>query len=374
MNPLKILQVASHDAIMAGGAVQMARLSLGLHRKGHQVTCVFNLKSRERGGDTFEPLVREGIPIHRFRMQRLRKYPEYLRFRRFVQGAAFDIVHAHRVRALQFVLRSLAGMDAPPVVGDRKNSFPLDRRAVRCFTSRKVLKIVVNAGLIRDLLIGAGVAAEKVEIIYNGIDVDRFHPAISGSGARREFDLGKEEPLIGIIANFARKKTHGVFFEAAREVVRKRPDAKFLVVGSGAYEEYERRLEGWGIRDNFVFTGFRKDIPEVVASLNVSVVSSTGGEGLTGSLVESMAMAKPVVSTAVAGNSEVLKHKETGFLVPPGDPLKLAQAMLFCLDHPEEAETMGQRGYHFIKDKVDNRVRVDRTEALYRGILEGTGL
>jgi glycosyltransferase involved in cell wall biosynthesis len=306
-------------------------------------------------------------------MQRIRKYPEYLRFRRFVQGAAFDIIHAHRVRALQFVLRSLTGMDGPPVVGDRKNSFPLDRRAARCFTNGKVLKVVVNAGLIRDLLVEAGVPAEKIEIIYNGIDIDRFHPAISGNGVRREVGLGEEQPVIGVIANFARKKAHGVFFEAAREVVRKRPDAKFLMVGGGAYGEYEQQLKGWGIGDSFVFTGFRTDIPEVIASLNVSVISSTGGEGLTGSLVESMAMAKPVVSTAVAGNIEVVKHKETGLLVEPGDPFKLAQAMLFCLDHPEEAKTMGQRGYHFIKDKVDNRVRVDRTEALYRGILEGKG-
>jgi glycosyltransferase involved in cell wall biosynthesis len=371
---LNILHVASHDALMAGGAVQMARLASGLQERGHKVTCVFNLKSHRPGGDGFESLTRNGIEIHRFRMQHLRKYLEYLRFRHFVKSENFDIIHAHRVRALQFVLRSLTGLAAPPVVGDRKNSFPIVGRARRCFTSDKVCKIVVNAGLIRELLVGAGVPGEKVEIIYNGIELDRFHPDVAGNGVRRELGLEEEMPVIGVIANFARKKAHGVFFEAAREVAEKRPDVRFLMVGGGSFEKHEQQLSRWEIRDRFIFTGFRRDMPEVIASLTFSVISSTGGEGLTGSLVESMAMGKPVISTAVAGNPEVIVNGETGLLVRPGDAKELARAMLFYLDDPEKAEAIGRRGYVSVRDKVDNRLRVDRMETLYKGVLGERGV
>ena len=369
---LKILQVASHHLIGAGGSVQMARLSRGLKRRGHEVWCVFNFKGNEAvpGLGTFEPLIQEKITIDSFRMQRIPKYLHYLRFRRFVQKHAFDVIHAHRFRALQFVLRSTAGIEVPVLIGSKKNSFSLDREMIRTYSSPKVDRIIVNARVIKDILVNeARVKEEKVAIVYNGVDMERFHPGVSGNGIRREYGLDRDVPVVGMIANFTRKKAHHIFFEAAAGVLKKRPEVKFLLVGQGDYEKYQSQVKERGVSDSFIFTGFREDIPEIIASLNVSVISSRKGEGLTGSVVESMAMAKPVISTDVAGNAEVVIDKETGLLVPAGDVRMLEEAMLFFITHPEKAGEMGRKGYDFIKDKVSNEVRTARIEEIYYQVL-----
>jgi hypothetical protein len=109
---LKILHVASHHLIRAGGSVQMSRLAIGLKRKGHEVWCAFNFKGNESvpGLGTFAPLIKENLPIYSFRMQRFPKYLHYLKFRKFVREQGFEVIEAHRFRALQFILRSTAGI------------------------------------------------------------------------------------------------------------------------------------------------------------------------------------------------------------------------------------------------------------------------
>lgn len=370
---LKILQVASHYLIRAGGSVQMARLASGLKKKGHEVRCVFNFKGNEvvPGLGSFEPLIKEEIPIHSFRMQGYQKHLHYLRFRRFVQEHCFDVIHAHRFRALQFVLRSTAGMKVPVLIGNKKNSFSLDRKMVRGYSSQKLDRIIVNARVIKDILVNeAGVGEDKIAIVYNGVDLERFHPGVSGNGVRRGYGWNGDMPVVGMIANFTRKKSHHIFFEAALGVLKKRPEVKFLLVGQGDYEQYQSLVKEAGVSDNFVFTGFRNDIPEIIASLSVSVISSSKGEGLTGSVVESMAMAKPVISTDVAGNAEVVIDRETGLLVPAGDVRKLEEAMIFFLTHPEKAKEIGRKGYDFIKDKVSNELRTARIEEIYYQVLQ----
>ncbi|MEE8382543.1 MAG: glycosyltransferase family 4 protein [Thermodesulfobacteriota bacterium] len=370
---LKILQVASHNLIRAGGSVQMARLARGLKKKGHEVWCAFNFKGNEKvpGLGSFEPLVKERIAIRSFRMQKYHKYFHYLRFRKFVQDYKFDIIHAHRFRALQFVLRSTAGMKVPVLIGNKKNSFSLDREMIRGYSSRRLDRIIVNARVIRDILIKeAEVKEDKIAIVYNGVDMERFHPGVSGNGVRSEYGLNGNVPVMGMIANFTRKKSHHIFFEAALEVLKERPEVKFLLVGQGDCGQYQLLVKEYGVEGSFIFTGFRQDIPEIIASLDVSVISSGKGEGLTGSMVEAMTMATPVISTDVAGNAEMVIDGETGFLVPAGDGRRLKEAMLFSLTHPDKAKEIGRKGYDFIKAKVSNERRTTRIEEIYCQVLQ----
>jgi glycosyltransferase involved in cell wall biosynthesis len=200
--------------------------------------------------------------------------------------------------------------------------------------------------------------------------MERFHPGVSGNGVRSEYGLNGNVPVMGMIANFTRKKSHHIFFEAALEVLKERPEVKFLLVGQGDCGQYQLLVKEYGVEGSFIFTGFRQDIPEIIASLDVSVISSGKGEGLTGSMVEAMAMAKPVISTDVAGNAEVVIDGETGFLVPAGDGRRLKEAMLFSLTHPDKAKEIGRKGYDFIKAKVSNERRTTRIEEIYCQVLQ----
>lgn len=373
---LKILQVASHNLIRAGGAVQMMRLALALKARGHDVHCAFNIRRGDTppGLGTFGPLHEAGIPVVSFSMQHLWKYPGMLQFRRYLARSNFQVVHTHRYRALHFVLQATRGMKTPALLGNKKNSFSVPRAWARDYGSPKVDAIVVNARLISDLLVRTGrVSPEKVEIIYNGVDLKRFTPAVDGAAVRAALGIDAGVCVFGVIANFARKKGHGVFFEAACEVARKDSRAAFLLVGGGDCEVWRRHVREAGLADRFIFAGYRTDIPQVIAAMDVSVIASRYGEGLTGSLVEAMAMAKPVISTDTGGNADFVRDRETGLLVPPGDPQELAAAMRYCLQNPEERVRMGRAGNAAVRDAVDNEARTRRFEDLYWNILRQRG-
>ena len=374
--PLRILHVASHNMIRAGGSIQMMRLCLGLKKLGHSVHCIFNIKTGDRppGLSTFGPLHEAGIGVRSFPMQHLRKFYGMIAFRKFLSANRFDIIHAHRFRALNFVCSATPGMQLPVLIGNKKNSSPVPAAWSRLYGSSRVDAVIVNAQAITDLLEATGqVSAEKIRLIYNGVDLAVFHPGVDGSRVRKEFGISQNSPVFGMIANFARKKAHDVFFEAARLVLQARPDAVFLLAGGKNHTDYKTGITRKGFGSSFIFTGFRNDIPEIIASLDVSVISSSKGEGLTGSLVESMVMGKPVISTDVAGNAEVIRHNETGLLVPQCSPEKMADAMLYLLSHRAEAAKLGAQARASITDKVDNTQRTRRFEGLYYELLEKRG-
>jgi len=370
--PLKILHVASHNEIRAGGSVQMLRLALGQKELGHEVWAAFNIR---RGDDppglgTFGPLRDAGIPIVSFPMQKLWKYGGMLRFRRFLSGQGFDVVHAHRFRALNFVHTATLGMGLrAALLGDKKNGTAISPAWARVYGSSRVDCIVVNAGMIQKLLTDTGrVSPDKIEIIYNGVDLEHFHPGVDGSGLRQSLAIAEDAPLFGMIANFLSVKAHDVFFDAAQRVLKEIPQAKFLCAGSGDSRRHQDALREKGVAASFIFTGFRTDIPAIIAALDASVISSKS-EGLNGSIVEAMAMGKPVISTAVGGNPEFVKNMETGLLVPPGDAEALARAMLYIINNKNQARQLGTNAYAFVKDKVDNRQRSQRFAELYRDLL-----
>lgn len=370
---LKILHVASHNAIKAGGAILMMRLALGLKQRGHDVACAFNIKAEDKipGLGTFGPLRDAGIKVFSFPMQRISKYGGMLKFRSFLQANAFDVVHTHRFRALKFVYQASYGIKIPALLGNRQNSFPVPLSWARIYAKQKVDMMIANAELIKTLLISTGkLSPEKIAVVYNGVALDEFYPGADGGSIREYFCIDKSVPLFGMIANFARKKSHYIFFEAAEKVLQEMPQAKFLLAGGGDYQRHEQELIAKGLGDNFIFAGFRTDIPQIIDSLDFSVISSKKGEGQTVSLVESMAMAKPVISTDVGGNAEFVKHRETGLLVPVDDAGKLAEAMLYLLRNRNEAEKMGKKAYAFVRDRIDNKKITAQFEKIYYDILK----
>jgi len=147
--PIKILHVASHNSVRAGGSIQMTRLAIGLKQRGHDVYCAFNIKGGDdpSGLGTFGQLTGAGIKVSSFPMQRLRKYFGMFKFRRFLASHKFDIVHTHRFRALKFVYTASLGMDIPALLGNKKNSFPISPGQAKIYGSKKVDSIIKGLSL-----------------------------------------------------------------------------------------------------------------------------------------------------------------------------------------------------------------------------------
>jgi glycosyltransferase involved in cell wall biosynthesis len=164
------------------------------------------------------------------------------------------------------------------------------------------------------------------------------------------------------------------FLQAAAIVRRQCPRARFLIVGGSYFEpEYKPALErlaaNMNLSDVVVFTGERNDIPDVLQEIDISVLPSLS-EGLSNSLLESMAAGLPIVATNVGGNPEIVQDGRTGLLVPPRNAEALSTAIIRILQNPDLARRFGEKGYDRVKENFALTATVQRTEDLYMTLLE----
>ena len=214
---------------------------------------------------------------------------------------------------------------------------------------------------------GAGVPADRVVAIGPGLDTARFHPNVSGAGVRAE--LGLRGPAVGLVANIRGSKGHAYFLEAARVVLAERPDARFLIVGDGVgFDDVQRRVKEMGLGPRVVMTGFRRDVPEIMAALDVLVLPSLKSEAMSQVIPQALAVGTPVVGTAVGGTPELVRDGETGRLVPPADAPALAAAILDLLRDPERARALARRGQTLVLARHSIDAAMARTLEVYAAV------
>jgi glycosyltransferase involved in cell wall biosynthesis len=369
--PLRILHVASHAKVARGGAVQMIRLAREQHRRGHRVQCVVHhAKIHRRPLEyDFSEVAEVGLPLISFDQDR---WGEVFRLRRWLRENPFDILHAHRDRALGFSHCATWRMARPIIIANRGTTKPISRRtfARRAFLSRRLGGVVAVAEAVKRALITQdGVAENKIHVVYGSVETDRFHPGVDGSTVRRELGIDDSTPLVGLPAALVRKKGHPHFVEMMPRVLREMPGAHFLWVGEGRRERFEEITEGFERPERLHWLEHRDDMPEVLAACSVVLCCSTDDEGLTGALREALAMARPVITTDVSGNTEMVRDGETGRVVPIGDSEALTHAVLETLRHPGEAQRLAEAGRQWVLRECTDAVRADRIESICRSLL-----
>jgi glycosyltransferase involved in cell wall biosynthesis len=244
------------------------------------------------------------------------------------------------------------------------------KRLLGRWLARSTDRIVANSEAVRRYLLDrGGLAAEKVVTIYNGVNLDRFHSRCDPGLRRRELGIPDDAILAGCVARLEPAKDHATLLQAIALLGRRRPHLHLAIIGDGSQrEELGRLARELGLRDRVHFTGFRTDSAEWLQSLDLSVLSSLK-EGLSNTVIESMAAARPVVATDVGGNAEVIREGETGFLVPPRQPAELAQALAQATESPELMRRLGMAGRERVESLFTVRAMVRRTEQLYRELL-----
>lgn len=364
---LAVLQLLTHHRINSGGAIQAWLLSRELARLGHDVTVAMN----ERDGT--DPATRARIEAIgcRYAGVRLRSLRAIADLRGLLRRGRFDVVHLHREGAL---LRFLQAAPLCPPIGAVANvgtSKPPGRRHGARFRSRNIDRVVVVAEALKSVLVrSAGVDPGRIDVVYGAYDEERFHPHALPYDRTQQFGVPADARLIGLIANIDRKKGHESFVRAAAKVAAQRQDCWFVCAGKGDREALLCLADQHGLaRDRLLALGFHDDIPRLLRTLDLSVSASTHGEGLTGAVRESLAMGTPVISTAVAGNVEIVRHAATGLLVPPGDAEALAAAMLKCLEDPAAARARAERGLAEVRDRLTARRRAEIMTGIYRDIV-----
>jgi glycosyltransferase involved in cell wall biosynthesis len=209
-----------------------------------------------------------------------------------------------------------------------------------------------------------------VMLSYYGFPLERFDPSLDGGGIRHEFGIPSTAPVVTLVAHLIPPirrfdphygiKGHEVLIRAARDVVARLPETRFLIVGAepegaarGAYEARLKQLaHDHGVDRHVIFTGKRTDIPAILAASDVAAVPSLSEN--VGGAVEPLLMERPVVASAVGGLPDVVRDGETGYLIPPRDPGALADALLHTLTLPAAARrAMGRRGRAIVQELFD---------------------
>jgi glycosyltransferase involved in cell wall biosynthesis len=290
---------------------------------------------------------------------------------RLLKRHRIQVVHAQKGKARTLAMLAGLFVKIPVLVLNRGVSFPLDPFNRLGYTTRRVTAIVAVCESIKRGLVSQGVRADKIEVIYSGTDTDRFHPGVDGSRIRRELGLSPEHFLITQIGIRSWKGNDDVL-DAMAKLAPRLPRARLLFVGANDAKAalLRERAEARGLAAVVSVFHMREDVPEILAASDLTVDASYAGLGLTGTLRESLAVGTPVIGTDLEGNPELVLHGETGLLVPPRDPAALADAILTVAADPALGQAMGRAGRAHVERTFSTRAKVERTEALYRRLLE----
>lgn len=328
---------------------QMVSAALSLHHAGHQVT----VACLREEGPILETLQAVGVPIVELLKKRTPVSLDGLfqlgRLVCFFLWGNFHLLHAHDQWDI-FGVPAARRTGTHIVIFSRRYLDDLEsstswRNKIMRIIYRLSTHVVTNSESIRRLLLEReGLPGQKVQILCNAVDVDRFVRTRESMTRLLPF-VGKNARLIVVVGNmYCAVKGHENLIAAASTVCHELPEATFLLIGDGRERpRLQKRVNAAGLRKNFFFLGSRDHIPELLACCDLSVVPSDA-EGLPNAVLEALAAGLPVVATQASGVSGIIENGINGLLVPRRDPYALADAILLVLQNPKLAAKLGQAG------------------------------
>ena len=349
----------------------------------------FDLQSAclRKGGDILKEFEHMEFPITEFRIKNLYSagtMMQQLRFAGFLRKQRVQILHSYNFYSNVFAIPAAKLAGIPVILASIRDQgvyLTPAQKKVQKWICGLADRILVNAESIREWLLEQGYAENKIVVIKNGIDLSRFDKVRGESGIRAELGIPENVPVILMLSRLNAQKGVDDFIDAAAIVNKSHPDIRFLIVGTklrlvdGVYIEDTPYMEGLksrakscGIGDRVILAGVRKDVPEVLAEADISVLPSYS-EGLSNTLLESMAAGVPVVTTHVGGNPELIKDGINGFLVPVKSPQLLAEAMVRILDNPELARQLSIQARKMAAENYSLERMARDTQNLYRAEL-----
>lgn len=387
IRPLRVLHVAGTE----NGAAWMHEQVRSLRNRGHDATAIIS----GAGGTLAPRFTADNIPFEVAELDVFGGRPLDAARRVIALARAFrrlrpDVVQCHLFSSI--ILGRMAAWlaDVPVRLSMIPGPYYLEAPGLSGIDVRTAsldTKVIASCEYTRELYERQGIPRSHVELIYYGQDPTRFDPAnADGLRVRRELGIDPARPVVGDVAYFYPAspdgpftpphlvdrgiKGHETLLHAVPRVLATIPDALFVLVGEGwgtAGAAYQRQLEvlaaDLAVTHAVRFTGSRTDIPDTLAAFDVSVQCSLN-ENLGGS-IESLLMERPLVASAVGGLVDAVLHERTGLLVPPGDSVALADAIIRLLQDRPLASRLAASGRTHALSVLTLDTTVDGLEALY---------
>jgi len=350
-----------------GAETVVASVASGLHPSRYRsLVCLF------RDGWLRHHCEQLGLETHIIPINGMLDFAWLQQFHRLLRDRRVSLIHAHEFGANTY--GTLAGRLArvPVVATVHGRGYYADRghrRLAYRAVSRAAAMVVVSEEVKRFVVERTGASARRVRVVYNGIRTAGSVPQEIQASLRADLGISDEERVVAAVGSLYAVKGHQYLLEAAPSVLRACPSTVFLVAGRGEREAALRaQARSLGIDSRVRFLGFRQDIPALLAMCDVFVQPSLS-EGLSIAILEAMAAARPVVTTRVGGNPELVVDGETGLLVEAADAKGLASAMIRILRDPAEARRLGNNGLGRASTRFTAAAMVREYEAIYDAAL-----
>ena len=226
-----------------------------------------------------------------------------------------------------------------------------------------------------DLVIGnsmAGLAAyraprSKSICIYNGFDFKRLDKMAPPDTVRNKFNI-KAKHVVLMVGAFRLRKDYDTYVEAAMAICAERDDVEFLAVGEGEnLERISKKVEAFS--DKIKLVGAQQDVESIINISDICVLCSNSaehGEGISNSILEYMALAKPVIASISGGTQEIVDDNKTGYIINPGSPQELIEKLKLLLDNSELRKKMGAAGLERIKKDFEINIMIDKYISVYK--------
>jgi glycosyltransferase involved in cell wall biosynthesis len=381
LKPIKVLQIM--EATGGGTKKHLCQLIANLDRSSFDITVACPSTRHPAYGD--ESVVAEirtaGVRTHIVEMERdiapASDLASFWQLWSLMRREPFDVIHTHSSKG-GFVGRFAARCaGAKAVVHTANGLYFLGQRGFkRAFylgleqiASRLADRFIAVSESEKAVAIENGLfRPDQVVVIENGIEPPSANLEVDLVRRRQELGLSSDRPVVGTVSRFNHQKDPATLLRAFALVSQAAPEVQFVWCGNGELKfQVESLARDLGVYEHIIFTGYRKDALELMALFDLFVVSSLF-EGLPYTLLEVMSLGKPVVATDVTGSRDAVVHGETGLLVPPQDPLALAEAVLRLVRSPDEARRMGRAGRNLVARRFTLERMIAKTEQMYRDL------
>jgi len=363
---MNVLHVIS--ALPVGGVENQLCLLLKRYDRDRVFPCVCSLSDKGEVGQEIEAAGIEVVSLnklgHGFDWSIVKDLERVIRQR------DIHVVRTHQYHANLYGRLAAWLCRVPCIVPSVHNVYTRDRKVHRRILNnllgRISDKVVAVSGAVKDdIMAYDGLSPNKITVLYNGVEEGRF-AGVDGAGARIAFGIPADAAVVGTVGRLTHQKGQKYLVEAMSSVLKEFPGTVLLMVGDGpARSELGELVKQRGIEDRVVFTGSRRDVPEMLAAMDIFVFPSLW-EGLPNALIEAMTAGKAIIATDIKSNMEVLGSENSSIFVPCEDSTAIAAGIKQLLRDRESALRLASAA----RERALSRFTVNRTVSAYTDLFE----
>lgn len=321
--------------------------------------------------------VEAGLPVLPLKISSEADALSILRLSLAMKRKKCRLVNFHDAHSVAVGSAAASLAKVPLRVISRPVDFPVRKNMLsrRKYTKNVDAIIVISDG-VKNVLVKGGIDSQLIRVIPDGIDFSPYEDKTSKDYLRQELSFAPDEFLVGMVAQLSDDKGLRYLIQTSKLLKEHTPKIKIIIVGEGPLRmemnKHVKEIQGEDMVLVF-FLGFQDDIPQILNSLDVFVLSSDH-EGVGPIILDAMACRLPVVATRVGGIPEVVVHQKTGLLVMPQRPKSLAKAILKMYEDRELAHRLGQKGYDIVYQKLSAEAMALKAIDLYEKLAKKKGV